>query len=147
MQKGIDYIGVGVGALIFNDQGQILIAKRTNKVRNEPNKWEFPGGSVRFGEKCEDAVVREVKEEFDIKIKVITFLGLVDHIIPEQEQHWVSPSYIAKLISGTLKIMEPDRCCEIKWVKISEINTQTLSSVCQVDLKNYVNKFGYQPPK
>ncbi len=62
MRKGIDFIGVGAGAMIFNDDGKVFIAQRGEKARNERGRWDFPGGSVEFGEKCEDAVKREIKE-------------------------------------------------------------------------------------
>ena len=63
MNKGIDFIGVGVGALIFNNEGRIFLAKRGPEARNESGKWDFPGGSVEFGEKVEEALKREIKEE------------------------------------------------------------------------------------
>lgn len=71
MKKGTDFIGIGAGALVFNDHGKVLIAKRGKNVRNESGKWEFPGGAVKFGEKCEDTVKREMIEEYGIKIEII----------------------------------------------------------------------------
>ena len=50
MKKGIDFIGVGAGAIVINDKGKVLIAKRGTNSRNEVGKWEFTGG-VKFGEK------------------------------------------------------------------------------------------------
>jgi 8-oxo-dGTP diphosphatase len=146
MKKGIDFIGVGAGAIVINDQGKVLIAKRGANSRNEVGKWEFPGGGVKFGEKCEDAVKREVKEEFDIEIEVIELLEVVNHIIPEEKQHWVSPSYIAKYISGTTKILEPDKIDEFKWVDISEIKIELLSIASQHNLITYKSKFGDKIP-
>jgi mutator protein MutT len=61
MKKGIDYIGVGVNAVIVNAQGKVFLAKRGKEARNESGKWEFPGGGVEFGEALEQALVREVK--------------------------------------------------------------------------------------
>ena len=50
MRKGIDYIGVGVGAAIFNKEGKFLLTLRGREAKNERGKWEIPGGSVEFGE-------------------------------------------------------------------------------------------------
>ena len=66
MKPGIDYTGVGTGALIVNDDGQILMMLRGPKSRNEPHHWNIPGGGVAFGELRADAIVREVKEEVDL---------------------------------------------------------------------------------
>lgn len=142
MQKGIDYIGVGSGALVFDNKGRVLISKRGKKSRNEVGKWEFPGGSVEFGENCEDAIVREIKEEFDILIEVIELLEVVNHIIWEEKQHWVAPSYIARHIKGTPKIMEPHKIDKFKWVFLDEIIASKLSLVSQKNLITYLDKYG-----
>src|SRR5690348_8756884 len=71
MRKGIDYIGVGVGAVLFNREGKIFLSKRGKKSRNERGKWECPGGALEFGESFEDTIQREMEEEFGIKIVVI----------------------------------------------------------------------------
>jgi ADP-ribose pyrophosphatase YjhB (NUDIX family) len=56
MKKGVDFIGVGVGAIILNDEGKVFLAKRGHKAKNERGTWEFPGGGVEFGEKLVDAI-------------------------------------------------------------------------------------------
>jgi len=43
MRIGIDYIGIGVGAVITKSDGTILLAKRGKEARNERLLWEFPG--------------------------------------------------------------------------------------------------------
>ena len=59
MKKGIDYIGVSVGALIFNDKGELFLGKRSQQATNEKGSWEAPGGGVDFGETREQAIRRE----------------------------------------------------------------------------------------
>ena len=44
MIEGRDHIGVGVGAMILNEEGLIYLAKRGPAARNERGAWEFPGG-------------------------------------------------------------------------------------------------------
>jgi len=136
------YIGVGVGAIILNRDGKVFLTKRGPKARNEAGKWDFPGGGVEFGEKCEDAVKREIKEEFDMDIEVVELLEVVNHILPEEKQHWVSPSYVARHISGEPKIMEPDKTEEIKWADISEIDPNTLTQPSRFDLEVFKKKYG-----
>jgi 8-oxo-dGTP diphosphatase len=146
MKKGVDYIGVGCGAMVFNNEGKVFLSKRGKKSRNEIGKWDFPGGGVDFGEKCEDAIKREIKEEHDIEIEVIELLEFIDHIIPEEKQHWVSPSFVAKLVSGEAKIMEPEKSEEIKWEELSNINPETLSAPSKSNFNKYIEKHGYNAP-
>ena len=44
MIAGHDYIGIGMGALVFDSEGRIFLAKRGEAARNERGYWEFPGG-------------------------------------------------------------------------------------------------------
>lgn len=136
MEAGKDYIGVGVGALILNEDGEIFMARRGKKVTNEAGLWEFPGGKLEFGEKLRDAVVREIKEEFDIDIEVIELLDAVDHILPDEHQHWVSPSFICRLKSGEPRIVEPDKCDEICWFKVEDI-PKDITKATQSNLDDY----------
>ena len=142
MKKGIDFIGVGVGAVIFNMEGKVFLTQRGPNARNESGKWDFPGGAVEFGEKCENALIREVKEEFNIKIKVIKLLNLADHIIKNENQHWVSPSFITKLISGKAKIMEPDKCIATRWINLCDIEPNTLTKSSESDFYKFKEKYG-----
>lgn len=142
MKKGVDFIGVGAGAIVFNDNGEVLVAQRGPKARNEAGKWDFPGGSVEFGETCEDAVTRELKEEFEIDIEVIELLEVVNHILPKENQHWVSPSFVAKHIGGDPRITEPDKCTGFKWMKISEINPADLSESSKSNYNKFIERYG-----
>ena len=61
MQKGKDYIGIGVGAAIINEKNEMLLLFR-NKAP-EAGCWNIPGGSVELFETVKEAVKREVKEK------------------------------------------------------------------------------------
>lgn len=141
MKKGVDYIGVGVGAVIFDKDGKLFIAKRGKKARNERDKWEIPGGSVEFGETFEQAIKREIKEELDIEIEVLELLGICDHIIPDEKQHWVSPTYICRIIKGKPKILEPEKCEEIGWFTLEEAEQLPLSIITKHDISLFKKKF------
>ncbi len=141
MKKGIDYIGVGVGAAILDKDGKVFIAKRGKKARNEQGKWEIPGGGVEFGETFEKALKREIKEEHDIEIEVLELLGVCDHIIPEEHQHWVAPTYICKLVKGEPKILEPDKCEELGWFTLAEAEELDLSIITKRDISLLKRKF------
>lgn len=62
-----------VAALIEKD-GKYLIARRSTGSSDVLGKWEFPGGKVEQYETEENAIEREIKEEFEMDIKAIRFL-------------------------------------------------------------------------
>ena len=128
MKKGVDFIGVGVGAVIINHEGKVFLAKRGKEARNETGKWEFPGGSVEFGETLEHAIMRELIEEYGMMIEVQELLDVVDHIIPTENQHWISPTYLCRVKNGTPHIREPHKCDQIGWFTLDQIPVDGLRS-------------------
>ena len=70
------------GALIFNPVGKIFLMKS----RKWRDKYVMPGGHIELGEKIEDALKREIKEEtgldiFDIEFKTITLERPADRMV------------------------------------------------------------------
>jgi len=60
---------------VIRDNGRILVCWHKLK-----RYYFFPGGHVDFAEKTEEALVRELKEELDIKVKKLSFIGTVENI-------------------------------------------------------------------
>ena len=141
MKRGVDYIGVGVGAIIVDDGGRLFLARRGPQAKNERGLWEFPGGSVEFGEKLADALKREMREEYGVEIAVGELLDVVDHILPEEGQHWVSPTFICTITSGTPTIREPGKCTEIGWFQPDEMPDDDLTQITRVNLTHYRQRF------
>ena len=137
MKKGVDYIGVSAGAMVFNDKGELFLSKRSQNCKNERGHWETPGGSAELGETLEQAVRREMLEEYGIDIEVIEQFPAADHLIPAEGQHWVATTFLAHFKSGQEpKIMEPDKCDEIGWFALDKLPSP-LSLITKADLKEY----------
>lgn len=141
MKRGVDYIGVSVGALILNDKGEVLLCKRSQNASNERGCWEAPGGAVEYGEKLEDALRREIREELDIDLELLEQFPASNHIIPADRQHWVATTFLVKIKNGTPKIMEPDKCDEIRWFSFDDLPSP-LSIVTQMDVTHYLKRQG-----
>lgn len=61
-------MALSIAAIIKNDEGRFLIAKR-KPGGSLSNLWEFPGGKCEDGETPEEALNREMLEEFEIPAK------------------------------------------------------------------------------
>ena len=134
MKRGKDYIGVGCGAVIINNKNEILLQLR-NKAP-EKNHWSIVGGRVELFEKIEDAIIREVKEETGVDVKIIDLLGICNHILKLEKTHWVSPSYLCEIIGGIPEIKEPTTHLDMKWFNLSNLpNNLTLTT--KVAIENY----------
>ena len=139
MKRGVDYIGVGVGAIIVDDGGRLFLARRGPLAKNERGLWEFPGGSVEFGEKLADALKREMREEYGIEIEVRRLLDVADHILPDEGQHWVSPTYVCAITSGEPQILEPGKCTDIGWFDPAAVPSD-LTMITRENLRHYLQR-------
>lgn len=81
--------------------------------------WEFPGGKVEPGEKPEDAIVREIKEELGADIRVTGFLTTVEHDYPQF--HLSMDCFWAELKDGTeMQLLEHEAA---KWLAKDELDS------------------------
>ena len=139
MKRGIDYIGVGVGAIIVDARGWLFLSRRGPQAKNERGLWEFPGGSVEFGETLAQALQREMREEYGIEIAVGDLLDVVDHILPVEGQHWVSPTFICRITAGEPVIREPEKCSTVGWFPPDSIPDE-LTQITKENLKHYLER-------
>ena len=101
---------VGCGAAIWRE-GRLLLVKRRKPP--EAGCWSLPGGKVDFGERLVDAVRREVAEEVGLEIELTRSLGIVETL--DDGQHWISPIYEARVLSGEPVHREPDKHDALLW--------------------------------
>ena len=99
--------------------------------------WCVPGGALEIGESLEEGLKREVKEETGVEIEIIDLLGICDHIVPNEEVHWVSPSYLCKITKGEPTIMEPTKHADMKWFSLEQL-PQNLTITTKNALKCYL---------
>ena len=81
--------------------------------------WEIPGGKLEPGETPEECIVREIREELAIEVRVERILGVVDYDYPTF--HLTMHCILCTIVSGKLQLLEHEAA---KWV-----NKETLRSV------------------
>ena len=140
MRRGIDHIGVGVGAILVDDAGRLFLSRRGPLAKNERGLWEFPGGSVEFNETLADALKREMREEYGVEIAVGELLDVVDHILRAEGQHWVSPTFVCRVTAGEPAILEPGKCAAIGWFAPDDV-PQDLTVITRENLRHYRERF------
>jgi 8-oxo-dGTP diphosphatase len=117
LRRGIDHIGVCVGAIIYDEEGRFLLMKRGPKARDEQGKWDICGGAVEFGESIDEAIKREVREELCTEAQSIDFLTAYDAHREHagDKTHWIALIHAVKVDPSHIKIGEPHKIAEIGW--------------------------------
>ena len=89
---------LAVDAIIQLEMRNIVLIERMNP----PVGYALPGGFVDYGESCEDAIVREVKEETNLSFRIKHQLHTFSHPDRDPRQHIVSVVFVG-VGSGELK--------------------------------------------
>jgi 8-oxo-dGTP diphosphatase len=107
-----------VAALIFDEQGRILLFKHTYRKF----EWGIPAGGLEHREQPADAIIREFREETGIQIEIERLLTVVS----AREDHHISMVYLCKIVSGEFK--ESLEISEIKYFSVDEMPAMMLTT-------------------
>ena len=109
---------VAACALIDAD-GRVLIAQRP-EGKTMAGLWEFPGGKVDPGERPEDALIRELKEELGIVVKEACLAPLTFASHAYETFHLLMPLYICRRWDGTPVAREGQKLAWARATKLRE---------------------------
>ena len=107
---------VKVVAAIITKDGKVFATQRG--YGDFKDGWEFPGGKVEEGERPEDAIVREIREELGADIKVMGLLTTVEHDYPTF--HLSMDCFWAELKDGTEMVLREHEAA--KWLAMNELD-------------------------
>lgn len=93
-----------VAAIIVHDQHILAVQRPHHPFSYISEKFEFPGGKVEAGETHEAALVREIKEELSMDIRVQSHFLTVEHTYPDFKL--TMRSYICHCSSPQLSLNE-----------------------------------------
>ena len=103
-------------ALII-DGDKVLLAKR--KFKPAKGKWDIPGGFLEAGEHPDAGMLREVKEETGLEVKIIDMIGFFIDRYGKEGDYTLNIAYIAKIKKGKRK--PADDVDELRWFKLTEL--------------------------
>jgi 8-oxo-dGTP diphosphatase len=113
------YPKVGVGVLLTDDEGRILLTLR--KRPPEAGCWSIVGGKLDYFEPLEACAVREALEEVGVQIAIDRLLCVTDHCLPAEDQHWVAPAYLGRIVTGSPANCEPEKTDCVRWFEFAEL--------------------------
>lgn len=105
---------IEVVAGVIYKKNKFLIAQR-NLKKEQGGLWEFPGGKVEKNETYEQALIREIKEEFNADIQVENYIGETIHHYPKKDIKL--KFFRATLLSSKIELLEHE---DYKWITKEE---------------------------
>jgi len=107
---------VAACALVDSD-GRVLLAQRP-PGKSMAGLWEFPGGKVETGERPEQTLIRELREELGIVVNeaCLAPLTFASHAYPDF--HLLMPLYVCRRWEGTVRALEGQ---SLAWVRVNRL--------------------------
>jgi 8-oxo-dGTP diphosphatase len=117
----MEQVRVGVGAII-RDGDRMLVLRRAGA--HGAGTWGLPGGHMEFGESPEETAVREVAEEVGLVVEAVARRGFTNDVMPDVGRHYVTLFVECVVVSGTARIMEPDKAVDLAWLTPAELRAR-----------------------
>jgi ADP-ribose pyrophosphatase YjhB (NUDIX family) len=134
---------VGVGGLVVRD-GKVLLQLRIKPP--EAGCWSLPGGKVEWFETVEEALLRELSEEVGIGARIVMLLCVTNHILKNEDAHWVSPAFLVEVASGQPVNREPLSSKEVRWFAFDEL-PENLTNTARNAIEAYLRPERLQTPQ
>lgn len=111
---------IGCEAWIVRDN-QVLLGKRRGTAGS--GTWALPGGHLEFMERADECLVRELKEEMDLTVKLsdLKLLAVTDDLSPDTANHYVHLTFQTEIGGQEPKLCEPEECEEWKWFGVDKL--------------------------
>ncbi|KAA2241240.1 (deoxy)nucleoside triphosphate pyrophosphohydrolase [Salinarimonas soli] len=102
-----------VAVALVDADGRVLIAQRP-EGKQLAGLWEFPGGKVEPGERPEETLIRELREELGIETKAACLAPLTFASHAYDDFHLLMPLYVCRRWEG---LVQPREHQALKWVR------------------------------
>ncbi|SRR5665213_294032 len=102
-----------VACALVDPDGRVLIAQRP-EGKAMAGLWEFPGGKIETGERPEDCLIRELREELGITVLEACLAPFTFASHSYADFHLLMPLYLCRRWEGTAVALEH---AALKWVR------------------------------
>lgn len=107
---------INVVAAVIRDSGRVFATQRG--YGENKDGWEFPGGKIEAGETPQQALVREIEEELDTRIKVGELLTVIEYDYPAF--HLRMQCFWCRIAEGTPVLKEHEAA---RWLGLEELDS------------------------
>lgn len=117
-----------LGAVVLDNDRRVLILQRNADEDVFPNLWELPSGKRETFESSNDSLLREVKEETNLAVKVLMPISVFDYKIekPDEVRDSTQINFLVKAeVPENLKLSDEHQ--NFAWVTESEMKNYKVS--------------------
>jgi len=122
--KRLDY-GHTVDAVIQDGDRNVILVKR--RYAPYKDKYALPGGFIKYNENPEQAIIREVREETNLVVKIISKIGTYDQKGRDPRGKIVSTAFKCRLVKDLSMLREGDDAAKVKIVPIDQLKNLELA--------------------
>ena len=130
---------MGVGAVVLDGRKVLLIRRGADPLKGQ---WSLPGGGLETGERLEDGLRREVREEVGLEINILGLAGVYDRIMPDAagkaQFHYVLIDYVCSVAGGALRA--GGDAAEVRWVEEGELDVLEITALTLPVIKDVLAK-------
>jgi|SRR5579859_800546 len=116
VRSNIEVHVAGVCVRPTNGGWEVLIAQRTNERHLYPGKWECGGGQVHYGEGLNDAVKRQIFEEFGLEVEPYALLEIYEIHVPAPKRIINGVRFLCLAGDGVIRLNERE-FTQYQWVR------------------------------
>ena len=127
-----------VAAALVDADDRVLIAQRP-EGKAMAGLWEFPGGKIAPGERPEDALIRELREELGIEVKRARLAPLTFASHAYEDFHLLMPLYVCRRWEGLVRPLEGQA---LKWVGPKELRNYPMPPADEPLIPHLVDLLG-----
>lgn len=143
---------IAVNAIFLDSDGRILLGKRAAH-KSGGGQWGLPGGTQEKGEKYQETLIREMKEELGVDVVEYRYSNFFQCIVSEKV-HFDHHAFVVTKWNGDIVNNEPNKCDELRWFGIDELPWDNFF-VSARNIVNYIlgeqylegTDFDYRDPK
>jgi ADP-ribose pyrophosphatase YjhB (NUDIX family) len=128
---------VAAYGLVYDDAGRVLLTHLCRSMHR--GRWTLPGGGLDFGERPRDAVVREIREETGLEVRVEELLDADAELLryageagEQIETHPIRLLFRVRVVGGTLGVQEVDGSTDdVAWWAPADLTDDRLTPVAR----------------
>jgi 8-oxo-dGTP diphosphatase len=128
-----------VAVALIDADNRILLAQRP-EGKQLAGLWEFPGGKLESGERPEDALIRELREELGITVKEACLAPLTFASHAYESFHLLMPLYVCRRWEGFVQPLEGQG---LAWVKPQDLRSYPMPEADEPLIPHLVDLLGF----